>query len=76
MTMQRLIDRLKHRTYVRLECPCGSSLEWSNPTDPEHDYYEPRGPKSDNGNLTDDQAKRLADLIQFIDQEENQHERT
>lgn len=71
-TAQRLIDRKKGRTFVHIRCLCGFDYEYSRETDPEHDYYQPPGSGADNGHLTDDQAKRLAELINYIDQEENQ----
>ena len=73
MTAQRIVDLPKRRTYVRLSCPCGFETEFNREFDRDHDFYQlPPAHQTNGHQLTNDQAKRLADLLRFIDQEENQ----
>lgn len=72
MVAQRAIDRRRRRTTVRVFCPCGHRDEVRREFIPDHDYYElvpagrPAGPE-----ISPDQARRLAELIKFIDQQED-----
>jgi len=71
MTAQRAIDRRRQRTTVRFFCPCGWRGEVHRELIPAHDYDDEHYTRSSTAvEISPDQARRLAELIKFIDQQE------